>query len=311
MITDIPSKEDFTEQAMVFLNLAWDTVFDLLFGYSDAEEWDAIVENSQTNDYWKAAQKPLATAVALSHQGAEFLLKAHIAEMSPFILISGKPSGWPSKCDKQDTSYSSFHTADAQDLIRIYDTVAENRLSDNFKELFNKLRLIRNTIFHTVDRTIRFSEKEVILTILEIAEELFDHQQWTQVRRAYLESTPSSAVWSADTVGLRLSREMLLVIDLLEKADLARLLRFNKRQRRYICPNCTNECRLVESDLQPKTAQLSPNKPSSNNIYCFVCKKNISVLRVECSMPKCKGNIINADDNYECLTCFQPQEIDE
>ena len=311
MITDIPSKEDFTDQAIVFLNLAWDTVFDLLLEYSDAEEWDAIVDNEQSDDYWKAAQKPLATAVALSQQGAEFLLKAHIAEISPFILISGKPSEWPSKCDKQDTSYSSFHTADAQDLIRIYDTVAENRLSGNFKELFNKLRLTRNTIFHTVDRTIRFSEKEVILAILEIAEELVGQQQWTQVRRAYLESTPSSAVWSSDAVGLRLSREMLSAIDLLGKADFTRLLRFNKRQRRYICPNCIRECRWVDSELQPKTAQLSPNKPSSNNVYCFVCRKNISVLRMECSMPKCKGNVIHADDDYECLTCFEPQEVDE
>jgi hypothetical protein len=311
MIIDIPSKNDFTEQAIAFLNLAWDTVFDLLLEYSDAEEWDAIVDNEQTEDYWKAAQKPLATAVALSQQGAELLLKGNIAEISPFILISGKPSEWPSKCHKQDISYSSFHTADAQDLVRINDTVAKKRLSEKFKQLFNKLRLTRNTIFHTVDQTIQFTEKEVILAILEITEELIGQQQWTAIRRAYLESTPSSAVWSYDTVALRISREMLLSIDLLGNNDLKMLLWFNKKQRRYICPNCTGECRWVHSELQPQTAQLSPNKPSSNNIYCFVCRKNIKVVRMKCNTPNCKGNVIHADIDFECLTCFEPQQVDE
>lgn len=311
MITDVPTTDDFADQGIVFLNLAWDTVFDLLLEYSDAEEWDAIVDDEQTDDYWKAAQKPLAIAVALSQQGAEFLLKARIAEISPFLLISGKPSEWPSKCDKQDISYSSFQTADGQDLIRIQDTVAATRLSAHFKELFNKIRLTRNTIFHTVDRTMRFSEKEIILAVLEIADELVGQQQWTQIRRGYLESMPSSAAWSADAVGLHLSREMLSVIDLMGNANLVKLLRFNKRQRRYICPNCTRECRWVHSELQPKTAQLSPNSPSSTNVYCFVCRKDISVLRLPCSASECKGNVIHADDDNECLTCFEPQEIDE
>jgi len=311
MIFDIPTYDDFADQGTVFLNLAWDTVLDLLLDYLEAEEWQAIVDDEQPEEYWEAASKPLATAVALVQQGAEFHLKARIASVSSYLLITSKASEWPRKCDKEDTSFSSFHIADAQDLIRIHDTVAAARLSETIKQLYSKLRLTRNKIFHTVDKRLRFSEKEIIQAILEISDELISSQEWTTIRRAYLEASPSSVAWSSDGVGCRLSREMVAVLDLVSTADAKRLFGFNKRQRKYICPNCTREHQVLHSEENPMTAQLSPNTPNSTNLLCFVCGENISVIRKRCKNIDCKGNVIHADDDFECLTCFIYHDTDE
>ena len=311
MISDIPTYADFADQGTTFLNLAWDTVLDLLLDYLEAEEWQAIVDDEQPEEYWEAASKPLATAVALVQQGAEFHLKARIALISPYLLITGKASEWPRKCDRQDTSFSSFHIADAQDLIKIHDTIAEARLSDTIKQLYTKLRLARNKIFHTVDKRLRFSEKEIIQAILEISNELISSKKWTLIRREYLESSPSSVAWSPDGVGCKLSREMMAVLDLISTADAKRFFGFNKRQRKYICPNCSQEHQALHSEENPMTAQLYPNKPTATNLLCFVCGENISVIRKSCKDIDCKGNVIHAGDDFECLTCFIDHDTDE
>lgn len=308
MIKDVPTHEDFADQGTTFLNLAWDTVLDLLLEYADAEAWEAIVDENQPDDYWQAAQKPLATGVALAQQGVEFLLKAKITAVSPYLLITGRPADWPKNCNKQDTSFPEFHTADAQDLIRIHDTIASTRLTDRFKALFERLRLTRNTIFHTVNPHLRFTEREIIASILELSEELIGPQKWTSVRKPYLETTPSSVAWSPDAVGYRLSREMLAVLDLLGASDAKQFLGFNKKQRKYICPYCVSEYRSIHSDGRPLTAQLLPNTPTSTSAYCFVCRKTIDVVRKGCNCPSCKGNVIHAHPDFECLTCFESHD---
>ena len=103
----------------------------------------------------------------------------------------------------------------------------------------------------------------------------------------------------------------MAVLDLVGAADAKRFFGFNKRQRKYICPNCVREHRLLHSEENPMTAQLSPNKPNSTNLFCFVCRENISVIRKRCKNVDCKGNVIHADSDFECLTCFLDHDIDE
>jgi len=69
MISDIPTYDDFADQGTAFLNLAWDTVLDLLLDYEDADAWEGIIDDEQPEEYWKAAIKPLATSVALEEWG--------------------------------------------------------------------------------------------------------------------------------------------------------------------------------------------------------------------------------------------------
>ncbi|MBW4462108.1 MAG: hypothetical protein KME47_17975 [Nodosilinea sp. WJT8-NPBG4] len=308
MIRDIPTREDFEEQGMTLLNLAWDTVIDLLLNYRDAEgwaeEWDAIIEEEQTEHYLKASQKPLAIATALLQQGTEFLVKSAIAEVSPFLLIAGNSQSWPKKCDIADTAFSAFRTADADDLIRIHDTVATNRFTDTFTQQFSEMRRVRNTVFHSVDRNLRFSEKDILLSILTVTSELRGPHKWMADREKYLDSTPSAA-FVTEGHGFQLVREFQVLIDLLGNSDLEQHFGFNKKQRRYLCSECRMLCSESYPDLEPRTAHLEPNSSTATFVYCVVCRTKIPVVRKPCSNISCPGNVINDSERFdpECLTC--------
>jgi hypothetical protein len=94
MIVDVPTPDDFNASGTDFLNIAWGMIVDLSFDLKTRQElWSGF--DKVADDYWKAAQRPLATALSLVQQGTEFLLKGHIATVSPYLLLSGDPSSWP------------------------------------------------------------------------------------------------------------------------------------------------------------------------------------------------------------------------
>jgi hypothetical protein len=83
MIRDIPKSTDFEGHGIDYLNLGWGTILEVLCDFAAAEEWTGGVEPEMKADFWSAAQRELATALSLIEQGAEFLLKAKICEISP------------------------------------------------------------------------------------------------------------------------------------------------------------------------------------------------------------------------------------
>ena len=308
MILNPPTKTDFEKQAVVFLNLAWDAVFELLVDYSNIEEWNSFaLDVEASKEYWRAAKKPLSIAHALSQQGAELMLKAKIAEVSPYFIIANSPKEWPAKCNQKDVEFADFRTIDAQDLIKVHDTVCQNKLPQAFINTFTEFRKQRNAIFHTVDNRLRFSVEAIISYILDTAALCFP-KEWPRLRNEYIENKPTSQAVGIDNVTNQLCHEMNLMIGLLKPKQLSTYFDFNKKQRRYICPSCYwNMNRDYDPDY-PMTAQLKPNKPSSTNVFCFVCGENTTVIREDCKEDGCKGNVIHAKDDKECLTCFRPQE---
>ena len=302
MITEIPTSDDFRQSGTAYLNLAWDSTVELALNLDDAhiDEWDTT--GDVTDEYWAAAQRPLATAVTLVQQGIEFLLKARIAGVSPFLLITPNPSDWPRGCQTADTPFSEFKTIDAQDLVRVHDTVTDSRLPPEFVTRFETLRRQRNTIMHTVDRHTRFAATEVILSILEITESLLGKNVWVSCRRSFLENDPDAIAHTTDHVSGVMAREFLKVIDLLQPAMLQRFFGYNKRQRRYLCYNCQLAC--ADWGLEARTAQLQPNSPVSKAVYCFVCEERTVVQRRSCREDDCRGNVLEATEGT-CLTCFQ------
>lgn len=298
MITDIPKPEDFRHAGTAYLNLAWSTCLELANNLDDANS-DNPLEDI-TDEYWKASQRPLATAVSLIQQGTEFLLKARIAEVSPFLLFAGSPSEWPRHRNRTDIPFSEFKTIQADELIRVCNTVSTVSLSDEFKHRFERLRRIRNTVMHTVDPRLRFNATEIIESILEVSDELIEARIWTAIRRTFLENEPNSVAYSPDHVDPLLALECLSVISMLKPAQLTKHFQFNPRQRRYFCLQCTLASR--DWDLRVITAQLLPNTPSSTSLYCFVCRRTEVVSRKDCPEENCHGNVIYEDGT--CLTCL-------
>lgn len=300
MITDIPTSNDFQQAGIDFINLGMDHLFTLFieFEQSDLHEWG---DPEDITSYWSAAQRTLSNVLALVQQGIEFLLKGRIVNISPYLLISGEPREWPRNCEERNIAYSEFRTVDAQDLIRLHDTVCQTRLSQTFKSHYEELRRRRNTIMHTIDHSLEIDARAIILYSLEAVHELIGPFRWIALRRSYLEASPRSAAFSTDYAEYEIVDESLRMIRLLSTRDLIKYFGFNKRQRRYICPTCSGVDEV--GDLRANTALLNPNTPGSTRIYCFVCGNTHEVLREECSEQNCRGNVLLASDRT-CLTCF-------
>lgn len=306
MIIDIPTCDDFEKSGITFLNLAWDAVQEILVTLDEADiaEWDANDEVS--DEFWASAQKPLLTSLSLVQQATEFLLKGKIACVSPYLLIAGEPRNWPKGCDKTDKSFVDFRSIDAQDLIRVLNSVADNRLDDTFIENYESLRRIRNRIMHSVDKRFRTNPKEIVLTILEVIHNLVGPHCWIDKRREYLENHPNAiAFWSTDHVEGCLAREILLIADLIDKSKFRRYFEIDLKKHRYHCPDCNHNCKDF-NELEPQLAQLVPNDPKTTNLHCYLCGVDREVIRKKCLNPDCKSNVIDAAANF-CLLCLEDQ----
>lgn len=267
MIIEIPTASDFVDSGRSLLNLAWDAVSTLYLDLenSDVKGWDD--DGEVTDEFWEAAQRPLANAVAIAQQGVEFLLKAKSAEVSPFLLLGGSPRDWPSGCQERDVSFSEFRTIEAQDLPKVHDAVRRERLAPGFRDRFGEFRLLRNSIMHTVDKRLRHSGRELWLQILEASHELTSPHDWFAVRRPYLKSTPSAIVFSLDEdhSGWQLCWEADRLLQLLKPAEAKLFLGVSVRQRFYSCFNCADTCRDSELELRNRSAptQQAPTRPAS------------------------------------------------
>lgn len=304
MINHIPTTDDFTESGLSFLNLAWSSTLGLMLKLDDRD-----VEASQEDDeipdgYWTAAQKPLGVALGLTQQGAEMLLKAGIASISPYILIAGEAHDWPAGSHADDTSFSSFKTIDAHDLVRTFNTVSSRRLDGTFCDLFEKTRQLRNVVMHSVDQSSRLTAKDVLVRILRFYTALVENPDWVATRRSHLETTPDSIAYSTDHVDAVMVREFMKVLDVFEPAEMRDFFRVDKRQRFYSCYSC-NLNTHVYGDVRALSAQLTPNTPESTTIHCFICGATSSVTRSPCRMTECPGNVIGEDGT--CLTCDEAQ----
>lgn len=300
MITNVPDPADFEQTGLDYLNLAADQVFSVLWnreatGFDDT--WDV-----ELRQFWEVAQRPLTSALTLVAQGTEFLMQATIARVSPFLLLVGGPRDWPRQCDSRDIPFAQFRTIDAQDLVKAYNTVSRTRLAPEFAQQFEQLRQRRNTIMHTVDRSLQVTAKEILLLALEAMHELVAPNIWIPLRREYLYRTPSSTAGGDEFVESQMVQEAAQLIALLTRSELLRYFRYRKNQRSYICPVCRS--RDEYGDKPPFTAQLQPNTPTSTNLHCFVCRENIPVRREDCPNPQCRGNVIG-EQAAQCLSCVE------
>lgn len=306
MIIEIPTAADFETTAISLLNLAWDAVSALILHVERSElaQWDE--DGQVTDEFWKAAQQPLGNAQALLQQGVEFLLKARIAEVSPFLLLDRAVREWPREFASRDARYAEFRTIDAQDLIRLFNTTRPRRLDQAFSQRIEEQRKARNAFIHSVDNSQRHNPQAIWMAILDVSHHLIGPRQWFSLRRKYLDSTPAAIAFSFsnDETPAELAWEAMKLLDLLKPSERDHYLGMTPKARRYICYQCALECR--DAGFRPETAQLHPNEPRSKSIYCFVCEQNQTVKRKNCKSRSCKGNVIESHD-LVCLTCFSDQ----
>lgn len=298
MIQDIPTQEDFDAVGATLLDQAWDMATSLLLALDDARQW---VDEPDVEDFWRSAHVKMATALSIAHQGAEFLIKGRIVSVSPYLLIANAPREWPKADSNGNVSFSKFRTIDAQDLIRLHDSAAMHPLSEDFSLTFELLRVRRNSIMHTVDRHLKVQVSDLVESILKIHKSLMPTQSWIKVRKEALYESSIARLYSGEWVDAQVVREFNAIKDVVTPAVMRENFAFDKKKRVYLCPSCTwSTC--AEIDFEARTAQLSPNTPSSEEVYCFVCEERNTVSRTPCADVDCKGNVASMEWD-KCLTC--------
>lgn len=330
MIIDIPSGDDFRLAADDLLNLAWDNATTLQLDRVEAAESIEILEEAEEesratantvregdDEYWRAAMPSLSSSLTLVQQAIEFFLKGVIADISPFILLADEPRHWPAACTTQDIPFSSFRTLDAQDLPRVHDTVAANRLPATFSQWYEDMRTRRNRIMHGVQTSLELRDIDIIQAVLETSEMFAGVQVWVNLRRAYLtervprrhserriaEPFDSHLPYSL----YELQREIMTVIQMMPPSLTLRFFGFPKKQRRYLCLHCLSIRQEAyyfeyknEEELYLNTVVLVEPNPTCDKVHCIICDGTYRVIRQDCTEEECPSNVIDAHNGL-CL----------
>ena len=256
MIIDIPTSEDFYISGKELLDFAWNIVVAELLSEIDYVGSSRDIDQNELDAYWRAAKRKLSTALSITQQGVEFILKGKIADVSVFILIAGDPSKWPSS-SQENIKFSQFRMLDAQDLIKVHNMVSKTSLPESFTKEFNQLRETRNSIIHSIDKNLNIRAMEVVNSILFMHKYLFPNETWGQVRKEFLLNDSSSQIEGTDHVINTVCTEIALIFKLLDPAKVKTYFGIDKKQRKYFCPECyiqaSHDCgfdRQFKSEVQ-------------------------------------------------------------
>lgn len=318
MIQDIPSKEDFFQAGSAYLNMAWERVVDFVDEpEDDASDFDHInrsilaesginweeiasrnekAEKAEKIAYEDVMKRELSIAIGLALQGIEFILKGRIASVSPFLLLAGSSKDWPKDCRLNDVSYSAFRTVPAEDLPKIHDVVHKRRLSDSFTQRYNKLRLLRNKITHTVIKDLDIQCKDVLVDLLELALGLRRRKNWMELRLSYRHSCPNLEYAIAHHC-----YELGKVLHLFTPAECRRYFSVEKKRKKYYCYRCSSDSERDMIEVIPPLAHLEQATAKCLDMYCPVCVGTFQVVRKNC--PDCEIKSAVFSPQGECLTC--------
>lgn len=301
MIKDIPTSEEFDSAAKAQFDFAWDIAISFLLTLDEAKGYSEIDEEDE-KAFWETARQRILTSLIIAQQGVELAIKGKLVAISPYLLISGNHSDWPKDNDGAGVSFSEFRAIDAQDLVRVHDTVQERKLDSGFSVLFERLRKLRNKAMHTVDKELNVSAEDVVLILLEVHEYLYASENWVATRRDFLNNSAATHVFfDTDHVEGLVAKEFLIVFNFLKPAETTRFFKIDRKQRLYLCPECKYESEKYDY-IEPKYAVLRPNEPNSEHLFCFVCDSLHPVERKDCSQDDCPGNVISMEYDV-CCTC--------
>ncbi|RVU44711.1 hypothetical protein EA187_09210 [Lujinxingia sediminis] len=317
MITNVPNHEDFRNEGRILLNLAWDELRRVDSAINDFLSFPKVDEERDDLDdleiQWvkediayrkqmhlglaRSIQRPLGVCRTLIAQAAEFLLKAKIAEVSPFILLKNDHSKWPGK----DQSYSEFQTVDAGDLVRVCNSVLKQPLPDSFVNMFDILRKDRNVYVHgvTPPTSVPLSKvcEEPLRLILKVAQHLAN-ENWRDTRAWFVANYDTDTILThGDHISDYMAYEMAWLIQQLEPSESERYLNFHPKKggRNYLCPSCYHG----EYDY---IREATFSKVADDQAFCFVCNTKHPITRQPCPKKDCKGDVIYTIESM-CLTC--------
>lgn len=299
MITDVPTEADFHGSAARFLEAAWSEAIERI--ETEKYEKESRREEEEEESIF-SEESSLAISYIALYTGVEHILRASITAVSPFLLLVGDPSKWPKSSGSKGVPFADFRTIDAQDLIRVYETVCSSRLSEAFKEKYNSLRRERNSLIHSYSRTKKVVVKDLIETIFFATDALVGPRTWLDWRRKMLIAADERDQYNSWE--WLMTREFGLVLGVMGEAAARKHLGIDKKRRRYYCPACIDSRTRQERkggayESIEGLAQLDKN--DRHLLHCIVCETDSRVEREKCpDSSRCKGDVISGE---LCMTC--------
>lgn len=302
MIKNIPDSNDFKILAQECFFKAFDMIFSIHreWYYSVTIEKEGYFEQSEHLEYNDVT---LRTSLIVLHQGVEYYLKYYVAKKSPLFLLDKQPSELPYIPHKSDKDFNELNMISGDNLISIYCGLSE-KTEDELTKIcsnYDKLRIQRNIVTHSIS-----SEKTSIKLILEnflFFNKVFNNENWFSFLKRMYRSNP---IFGIDDSELEES-DFHLNLDFVEKHIDKNLLqkeidKVDTKSRRYLCPKCAYQISRYEYYPEiSKWAFLKPNEPNSKKVFCLVCEKESTILREDCKIEDCKGNVTHENT---CLTCY-------
>jgi hypothetical protein len=285
MIVGVPDHHILKDTAIGWMNLAWHTAIKearsfqyIAFRYEEIEqEHGSDVAKTAIAKHWSAKQLVLNNAFSLLQQSLEIALKARIAEVSPFLLIVGEPGSWPKANDGSNViEFSRFRAIDAVQLCDAVNSVSAAPLSNEFVELYDRLRQSRNKIANLNASPILTKVKSLLIDILTAQKHLFPDIRWTTFRCEYLQSTgryhdADNLFSGGDYTSDVMASEVKTALQALDSRLLKEFFFFDDAKKAYRCPHCLEE--RNQSDDEHEFVQFV----GPDSMQCIVCLSNYSV----------------------------------
>lgn len=256
MVIDIPTKDDFYSSADDMVNEAWEKISHLAYQFYEADitnQPDYTKGNSDEllfslENYWAHSRPKLISALTLVIQSVEFRLKGLIAEVSPYLLLSSSSKSIPKADENGIRSFAQFHSVDAQDLIKVYETFSGKKLSSKFRSWFEELRVLRNRFMHTVDNKSDINPEIIFKSIVYAHNELNENDpHWILHRYKY------KAKHSGDGIEINNDEESGEVFEMLQthyelagavyvcsRSSAKEIFQFDKNQNGHLCKSCVS-----------------------------------------------------------------------
>lgn len=326
MIINVPDHKELEEVSLRLLFKAWAqiasiigewdnfadqrTAHHFLTGFDDPEvrarTEDELKELEEDRKlYLKAAQNDLQSIYTLIQQSQEIGLKARICEISPYLLLKKKNA--PS-LDKGTSNFDflDMPTHDAGELPDIHDTFCEKRLSNSFRETYDKIRKNRNKIYHLGIYKNEINPQLLIETIIDQYIELYTNRVWWKDRLQFATNRWSELQPHDEWNELS---EIIHEISRLEKhlsdKQFNFLMAHEKSTERFICYDCVSSASLDHWDSHCSDFPSAYQVESKNVVRCVVCDETTEMTPETCIRPECRCGFKSAypDAMDRCMKC--------
>jgi hypothetical protein len=305
MIVGVPSHIHLMETATGWMNLAWELIIAESHSLDEIEEiwidqsgvWTREEIEGELTSYLHSRRLHLNNAISLLQQSLEIFLKAKIAEVSPFLLIAGEVSSWPSPDSTGNIDFSNFRTIDAVHLCRAAKISANFKITDEFVTFYDRIRKTRNKVVHLNASSVKAEVHEIMLDILTAHKHLFSQDQWVSFRTRFMDSgSDKMTILSGhEFVHDVLMNELDTVFNALEPRHLKMFFGYDPKKKDLQCPQCV--------ELRSKYSESSSyaQKQDNGTIRCAACLLVVSAVDYKARIleqldPNDRGEIVDEID---------------